>query len=264
MTTGDRHIRVEIDGRITIITIDRPGARNALTTDMHAALAAAFDGFAADPEQWIAIVTGTGDRAFCAGSDLKQVAAGEAARDIPWSGGYAGIVSRFDLTKPVIAAVNGAAMGGGFEIALACDIVVAATHATFGLPEPRVGVAAVGGGLHRLPRQIGYARAMGMILTGAKVGADEGERLGFVNDVVSAADLMPCARRWADAILANSPMAVRASKDAVRRGLDEPTLIAALDRQAAYPGLVAMRASQDYREGPRAFAEKRPPVWVGR
>lgn len=264
MADGAECIRVAHDGRLTIITIDRPEARNALTPEMHEGLAAAFDAFAADPGRWIAIITGAGDKAFCAGSDLKRVASGGMARDMPYSGGYAGIVSRLELTKPVIAAVNGFAMGGGFEIALACDIVVASDTASFGLPEPRAGVAAVGGGLHRLPRQIGYKKAMGMILTGARVSAAEGERLGFVNEVVPASEVMAAARRWADAILANSPMAIRASKDTVRRGLEEPTLADALARQSRYPGLIAMWESEDYKEGPQAFADKRDPVWKGR
>lgn len=263
MTTVS-NIRVERDSSVTVITIDRPEARNAVTPEMHQALADAFDAFAADQEQWVAIITGAGEKAFCAGSDLKRAAAGGVRRTSDWSGGYGGIVSRFDLVKPVIAAVNGFAMGGGFEIALACDIIVAADTALFGLPEPAVGVAAVGGGLHRLPRQIGYKRAMGMILTGAKVSAAEGERLGFVNEVVPAGSVMLTARRWADAILANSPMAVRASKDAVRRGLEEASLAEAIARQHTYPGLIEMWASEDYREGPRAFAEKRPPRWLGR
>ena len=263
MTDGHGRIRVERDGRITLITIDRPQARNALTPEMHQALAQAFDAFAADPEQWVAIITGAGDKAFSAGSDLKRVASDGATRQSPWSGGYGGLAARFDLTKPVIAAVNGFAVGGGFEIALACDIIIAADTASFGLPEPAVGVAAVGGGLHRLPRQIGYKKAMGLILTGARVGAAEGERLGFVNEVVPVAELMIAARRWAEAILANSPMAVRASKDVVRRGLEHADLAAALADQHTAPGLIAMWASEDYREGPRAFAEKRKPRWRG-
>jgi acetyl-CoA C-acetyltransferase len=264
MNADQGRICVEHDGRTTVITIDRPAARNALTPEMHQALGQAFDAFAADPDQWIAIITGAGDKAFSAGSDLKRAAAAAAPPGpSPWSGGYGGLAARFDLTKPVIAAVNGVAVGGGFEIALACDIIIAADTASFGLPEPAVGVAAIGGGLHRLPRQIGYKKAMGLILTGARVGAVEGERLGFVNEVVPATELMAAARRWADAILVNSPMAVRASKDVVRRGLEHADLAAALADQPNTPGLVAMWASADYREGPRAFAEKRKPRWCG-
>jgi enoyl-CoA hydratase/carnithine racemase len=264
MSARSSDIHVACEDRVTTITIDRPEARNALTPEMHQALADAFDSFAADPTQWVAIITGAGDKAFCAGSDLKRVAADGVRRSVECSGGYGGIVARFDLTKPVIAAVNGFAMGGGFEIALACDIIVAADSALFGLPEPAVGVAAVGGGLHRLPRQIGYKKAMGMILTGAKVNAAEGERLGFVNEVAPPGSLMNTARRWADAILANSPMAIRASKDVVRRGFEERTIADAIARQHTYPGLIEMWASEDYKEGPRAFAEKRVPRWLGR
>jgi enoyl-CoA hydratase/carnithine racemase len=264
MTAISSNIRVDRDGRVTLITIDRPEARNAVTPEMHQALADSFDSFASDPDQWIAIITGAGDKAFCAGSDLKRAAGAGIPHTFKWSGGYGGIVSRFDLTKPVIAAVNGFAMGGGFEIALACDVVIAADTALFGLPEPAVGVAAVGGGLHRLPRQIGYKKAMGMILTGAKVSAAEGERLGFVNEVVPLDALMTTARRWADAILANSPMAIRASKDVVRRGLEEASVADAIARQHTYPGLMEMWASEDYKEGPRAFTEKRAPQWRGR
>ena len=178
--------------------------------------------------------------------------------------GFAGLTSRFDLTKPLIAAVNGVAMGGGFEIALACDLIVAADTATFALPEPRVGLAALAGGLHRLPRQIGTKRALGMILTGRRVSAAEGLELGFVNEVVPAAELMAAAKRWAGQIMELSPMSIRASKETVYRGLDEPTLAAALKGQRDYPAVAAMIASEDFVEGPMAFSQKRPPQWKGR
>src|SRR5690606_3699403 len=141
--------------------------------------------------------------------------------------GFAGLTTRYDLNKPLIAAVNGVAMGGGFEIALACDLIIASEAATFALPEPRVGLAALAGGLHRLPRMIGQKQALGMILTGRRVSAAEGQALGFVNEVVAPADLLDAARRWAAQICELSPMSIRASKEAVYKGLDEPTLEAA-------------------------------------
>src|SRR6201989_1373186 len=164
--------KVEREGRLTIVILSRPEVMNALHAAAHVELGAVFDDFANDPEQWVAIVTGAGDRAFSAGNDLKVTAAGGGrGRRLPAiSSGFAGLATRFDLPKPVIAAVNGIAMGGGFEIALACDIIIAAERAVFALPEPRVGLAALAGGLHRLPREIGTKRAMGMILTGRRVG----------------------------------------------------------------------------------------------
>jgi len=249
------------EGALTLITLNRPEVLNALHAPAHVELSAVFDDFAADPGQWVAIVTGAGERAFCTGNDLKYQAQGGDMRR-PDSG-FGGLTSRFDLDKPVIAAVNGAAMGGGLELALACDLILAASHAVFALPEPRVGTAALAGGVQRLARQIGQKQAMGMILTGRRVGAEEGRALGFVNEVVAPEELMPAARRWAGLILECSPMAVRAAKQAVRRGLDEPTLAAAMAAQRSYPAAAAMFASADYVEGPRAFAEKRKPVWQG-
>jgi enoyl-CoA hydratase/carnithine racemase len=253
-------ITVEARDRITTVTLNRPEVMNAIHPPMHAELQAAFDAFAADAGQHVCVVTGMGDKAFCAGTDLKALAAHGGSEPYPRSG-YAGLIERFDLNKPVIAAVNGLALGGGFEVVLACDIVVAADTASFGLPEPRVGAIAVGGGLHRLPRQIGLKPAMGMILTSRRVGAEEGARLGFVNEVVPAADLGAAVGRWCEQILLGSPMSIRASKEAITRGLAEPDLQAAIRRQADHPAYVAWRDSQDAREGPRAFAEKRPPNW---
>jgi crotonobetainyl-CoA hydratase len=258
---ANKHISVERKGPVTVVTLSRPEVMNALNTDAHYELHEAFDAFAADPDQWVAIVTGAGERAFCAGHDLKTQAAG-THRGTPASG-FGGITSRFDLIKPVIAAVNGVAMGGGFEIALACDLIIASESAVFALPEPRVGLAALAGGVHRLPRQIGLKRAMGMILTARRVSAREGYELGFVNEVVAPAELMTAAQRWADMICQNSPMSIRASKDAVHLGLRVP-LEQAIGEQSQYPAVRALQASQDHIEGPRAFAEKRPPRWTGR
>lgn len=219
-----------------------------------------FDDFAGDPELWVAIITGAGDRAFSAGNDLKYQAK-HGSLTVP-PRGFGGLTARFDLDKPVIAAVNGVAMGGGFEIALACDLIVASETATFALPEPRVGLAALAGGIHRLPRQIGLKNAMGMLLTGRRVAAEEGQRLGFVNEVVPAGELMAATRRWADMILECAPLSVRASKQAAMRGLDAGGLEAAIGGR--YEALRTMVKSEDFVEGPRAFAEKRPPRWQGR
>lgn len=255
-------IRREREGPVTVITLNRPEAMNALSNPMHWELHEAFEDFATDPDQWVAIVTGAGDRAFCAGSDLKGIATGSLKKPMPPSG-YAGLVDRFDLDKPVIAAVNGVAAGGGFELALACDVIVAVESARFGLPEPRVGLAAGGGGLHNLPRQIPVKLAMGMILTGRLVSAKEGATYGFVNELTSAADLLATARRWAAQICECSPLAVRASKQVAMRSLEMP-LQEALHQQSAFPAMAAMNASEDAVEGPLAFSEKRPPRWKGR
>jgi enoyl-CoA hydratase/carnithine racemase len=254
-------VRVERDGPITTVVINRPEVMNALHSAAHFELAEVFDAFAADPAQWVAIVTGAGDRAFSAGNDLKHHA-GSGVPGLPPSG-FSGLTSRFDLAKPVIAAVNGVAMGGGFEIALACDMIIASDNAVFALPEPKVGLAALAGGLHRLPREIGLKRAMGMILTGRRVSAREGEALGFVNEVVAPGELMGAARRWADVICECSPMSIRASKQAALKGLEEPSVRAAIENQHAYPAVAAMMESEDAKEGPRAFAEKRSPKWSG-
>lgn len=260
MTTYE-FCRVEREGPVTIVTLNRPDVMNALHPPAHFELHTVFDSFAADPQQWAAIVTGAGNRAFSAGNDLKYQASG-GKMSMPPSG-FAGLTSRFDLDKPVIAAVNGLAMGGGFEIALACDLIVASESAVFALPEPRVGLAALAGGLHRLPRTIGAKRALGMILTARRVSAKEGEALGFVNEVVPPDALMDAAKRLAGQICELSPMSVRASKQAVYRGLDEPSLAQALTNQSRYPAVAAMFKSADLIEGPRAFAEKRSPQWKG-
>jgi enoyl-CoA hydratase/carnithine racemase len=250
----------ERDGRILTVTIQRPEVLNALHPPANFELEGVFEDFERDPELWVAIITGAGERAFSAGNDLKYQAQGDGRLEIPPSG-FAGVTSRFDNPKPLIAAVNGLALGGGFEIALACDLIVASESASFGLPEPRVGLAAMAGGMHRLPRQIGLKHAMGMLLTGRRVSAREGFDLGFVNEVVAPADLMPAARRWADQIVECAPLSVRASKQCATQGLGLPLREA---MEARYDRLRDMVKSEDFVEGPRAFAEKRKPVWKGR
>lgn len=251
---------VERDGHLTVVTIERPERMNALHPEANAELGVVFDEFAADNNAWVAIITGRGDRAFSAGNDLRHQA--EGGKRVPTPRGFGGLTSRFDLTKPVIAAVNGVAMGGGFEIALACDLIVASDNALFALPEPRVGLAALAGGLQRLPRQIGTKQALGMILTGRRVGAAEGQTLGFVNEVVPQAKLMETAKRWAREICECSPVSIRTSKDVVYRGLDIADLNDAMTR--SYDSVRTLVGSEDFVEGPKAFAEKRPPNWQGR
>jgi enoyl-CoA hydratase/carnithine racemase len=252
--------RVEKEGRLTIVTIERPDVMNALHPPGNFELAEAFDDFAADPEQWVAIITGAGDRAFSAGNDLKYQASGGKMGGPKY--GFAGLTARFDNSKPVIAAVNGLAMGGGFEIALACDLIIASENAIFALPEPRVGLAALAGGIHRLPREIGMKQAMGMLLTGRRVPAAEGQQLGFVNEVVPKGQALTAAKQWAAQILECAPISVRASKEAAMQGLAAESLEAAI--KGRYDQIAALYASEDFIEGPRAFSEKRAPNWKGK
>jgi enoyl-CoA hydratase/carnithine racemase len=204
--------KTERDGRVLTVIFDRPEVRNAIHPPAARELEQVFDQFEADPDLWVAILTGAGDQAFSAGNDLKYVASGG---EMNWPrSGFGGMTLRFDSVKPMIAAVNGVALGGGFEIALACDLIIASEHAGFGLPEPRVGQAAMAGGIHRLCRQIGLKHAMGLLLTGRRVDAREGRKLGFVNEVVEAGQLLDAAHRWADQILECAPLSVRGSKQA--------------------------------------------------
>lgn len=250
----------ERDGHILIVTINRPERMNALHSGAHYELSAIFDEFESDPDQWVAILTGEGDRAFSAGNDLKWQAEG-GTKDRPDSG-FGGITTRFNRTKPLIAAVNGIAMGGGFELALASDIIIAAENAIFALPEPLVGLAALAGGLHRLPRQIPMKQAMGMILTGRRVPAAEAYTLGIVTEVVPEGEALTAAKRWAADIEKCSPLSIRASIESVMKGLDYASVEEAMN--AVYPAVERMRNSEDYVEGPKAFSEKRPPNWKGK
>ncbi|WP_428486692.1 enoyl-CoA hydratase-related protein [Rhodopila sp.] len=248
---------VEDEGPLRIVTLNRPEVLNALHADANDELTSVWDEFAERDDLWVGIITGMGNRAFSAGNDLKVQAAGRRRSNGP--NGFAGLCNRFGLYKPMIAAVNGVAMGGGFEVALACDIIIAAETAVFALPEPRVGLIAGAGGVHRLPRAIPMKKAMGMILTGRRVPAREGFELGFVTEVVADGQALPAAKRWAEMILECSPKAIRASKQAAYQGLDKLTLEQAM--HTIYPAQQENLESGDYIEGPRAFVEKRKPVW---
>ena len=258
------HVIYEKRDHVAYVTLNRPERMNALDNHSHRELIEVFDDFASDAGAWVAIITGAGDRAFCAGNDLKATAQASAngEKRVDPSSRFAAITRGYHSQKPLIAAVNGVAAGGGFEIALACDLVIAADTARFGLPEPRVGLIAGAGGIHRLARQIPLKQAMGLLLTGRLVPAAEGLRLGFVNEVVPAAELMRAAERWAQQILECSPLLVQLTKEAVRDGYGLPVDDAiARDWEQRIP---RMLESEDYVEGPRAFAEKRKPAWTGR
>ena len=262
--TSYQFLKVVRTGRITRITLNRPDALNALHPLLYQELVTAYDQFCNDPEQWVGILSGTG-RGFCAGVDLKYAtdakSQGRKVSDEFNACGRLGLLERHDVDKPMIAAINGIAMGGGFELALACDLIIAAETAVFALPEPRVGAIAQGGGPHRLARQIGLKQAMGMVLTGRRVTAEEGLRLGFVNESVAATELDAAAERWAGSIIECAPLAVRASKEMVMRGLDAPSLAEAIRHQAEYPAFGHWARSEEATQGAGAFAEHRLPPW---
>ena len=256
-------ITVEVRDQITQITLNRAAVLNAINQRMHDELQYAFDSFAGAGSQRIAVIRGAGESAFCAGSDLKSMAERGRAHDYQRSG-YAGLIERFELDKPLIAAVDGVAVGGGFELALACDIVVATRRSRFGLPEPLVGAVALGGGLHRLARQAGLKRAMGLILTGDIIAADAAYDMGLITALVDHDDLDASVESWCQRILRCAPLATQASKQAVMHGLDEPSLARAMRQQARYAAFAKWYTSDDRHEGACAFAEKRAPRWQGR
>jgi enoyl-CoA hydratase/carnithine racemase len=245
---------------LAYVTFNRPEVMNSMHPACPLEMDSVWDDFVADKNAWIAIVTGAGDKAFSAGNDLKYTATHQG-EPIPRSkGGFAGITSRYDIVKPIIAAVNGFALGGGFEIALACDIIIAAEHARFGLPEPRVGLMAAAGGVHRLPRHIPLKIAMGMMLTGKHITAADALRFGIANEVVPLKDLIPTAEKWAAEIMECSPLSVQASKEAALNGLGLPVQEALAKH---YDLQSKLFRSKDAIEGPLAFSEKRKPNWTG-
>jgi len=254
--------RVEREGHRLVVTLDRPDVRNALHRAASDELDEVWSMYETDPELRVAILTGAGDRSFSAGYDMREPAVppGEfLARRHPR--GLGGLTLRAPMKKPLVAAVNGIALGGGLELALACDIIIAAGHAEFGFPEPRVGRLALEGGMHRLVRHVPLKIAMGMLLTGNRISAQEAYRIGLVNEVVPLAELLTAARRWTDAILECAPLSVQATKEAVMAGLD----LALPAAMALVPTTMAQAlVSEDQAEGVSAFLERRAPRWSGR
>jgi len=247
----------EREGHLFIITMNCPEKLNSLNAADCRALAAAWDEFEADDDLWVAIITGTGDKAFSAGHDLAD----KPEEDMPPSG-WAGMSERV-FSKPVIAAVNGYALGGGFEIALASDIVIASERASFALSEPLVGAVALGGGVQRLTKKIPSAIAMGLLLTGRRIDAQEAHRWGLVTEVVPHDQLLESARRWARDIMACAPLAVRFTKQLALETLEGEAFCSELAR-ARQTIAERLFETEDTQEGIRAFAEKRKPVWRGK
>ncbi|HEY7107439.1 MAG TPA: crotonase/enoyl-CoA hydratase family protein [Acidimicrobiia bacterium] len=241
---------------VEILRIERPEAKNAINDVVAQALEAALDDIEQDRDVRVVVLTGTGDT-FSAGADLKMVAAGDTRGFTTRRGGFAGFVER-DFPKPVIAAVNGTAVAGGFEIALACDLIVASDTARFGLFEVKRGLIAAGGGLVRLPRRVPLALATEIAIVGTTIDAARAYSVGLVNRVVPKAEVLDAALQMAEEIAANSPLAVRLSRTLVREVADL-TEAEAWKRSAELSRQVG--ASPDAREGARAFAEKRSPVW---
>lgn len=259
-------VRYEKKGRVAYVTLDRPEVLNAMDLRMHEELGAVWDDVEADGDVWAVVLTGAGERAFSVGQDLKERARLTRDGDPPATFGSRGrpgwprLTERFDLAKPVIARVAGYALGGGFELALACDIIIASECAVFALPEARLGLVPGAGGAFRLARQLPLKAAMGYLLTGRRMTAAEALRFGLVNEVVPAEDLDRCVAGWTDGLLRSAPLSVRAIKEAVLRSLDMPLEQAFATRFGWEE--VRMR-SDDAVEGPLAFAQKRDPRWCG-
>jgi crotonobetainyl-CoA hydratase len=257
------NVRYETRDHVARVTLDRPAAMNAVDHATEQELDHIWSAIEADHKVRVVVLTGAGGRAFCAGADMKNSGnqTGLEYWATPRPGGFGGIALRETLEVPVIARVNGFALGGGFEMVLGCDIVVACDEASFGLPEPRVGRLPLDGGMTLLQRQIAFRPAMGILLTGRRVPAREALALGIVNEVVARAGLDAAVDRWVAEILACAPLSVRAIKAVARRTAH----LTAREAQAQkLPALVAAISSEDSQEGVAAFREKRAPVWKGR
>lgn len=260
-------VRYEKRGRVAYIVLDRPQALNAMDERMHEELGRVWDDFEQDDGIWLGVLTGAGTRAFSVGQDLKELVERVNAGASPTTFGSRGrpgwprLTERHGLSKPLIARVNGYAFGGGFELALACDIIIAAREASFALPEAKLGLIPGAGGLFRLIRQIPFKVAMGYLMTGRRISAERAYELGLVNEVVPAADLDACVQQWVDDILRCAPLSVRALKQV---GLASWRLSLEEAFAATYEAEEIRRKSEDCREGPLAFVQKRDPKWAPR
>lgn len=257
-------VKTRRNGRIFELTLDRPKA-NAMDTKTSMALGDAFKGFRDDPELRVAIVTGGGEKFFSAGWDLKSATETGEAPDVYYGvGGFGGLQELLELNKPVIAALNGMAVGGGFELALSADIIIAAEHVRFALPEIRAGTLADAATI-KLPKRIPYHVAMDMLLTGRWMDAAEAKHFGLLNEIVPADKLMDRAREIAQLLADGPPLVFAAIKEVAREAEDRKFQdIMALVNRRKLRTVEALYGSEDQKEGPRAFAEKRPPVWKGR
>jgi enoyl-CoA hydratase len=247
-------------GHVEILTINRPEARNAINGPVSLAMSAAMDELAEDPECWVVVITGSGDKAFSAGMDLKAFSSGEGGDIMGASGGFGGLTQR-DFPKPIIAAVNGSALAGGFEIMLSCDLVVAADHANFGIPEAKRGLIAGAGGLIRMPKRLPIAIALELAMTGDPITAARAFELGLVNRVVPGTVVVEEAVSLAERIAENAPLAVRYSKSVMKQAAE---VSEAEGWKINGKAVGVVFSSADAMEGPVAFAEKRPPNWQGK